>query len=203
MCGLCGRSLSNSDLLPIDSIADRDGSSSSSGGEEEEDSDGEPPCNHWFHVRCLAREAATALMLHVPTDRQGQPQWELARKGGNHFHCPTCHHCLHEWLLCCYIRPLYNKRQEDRVCALPSCRARNVRTKHCSRCREVRYCSAECQREHWPAHKATCHPPTAGTPGATSEDAKDEADSEATTLSMGCCPHSAPLVQDTSLPSSP
>jgi hypothetical protein len=28
--------------------------------------------------------------------------------------------------------------------------------KTCSRCQSVKYCSALCQRTHWPAHKASC-----------------------------------------------
>jgi hypothetical protein len=28
--------------------------------------------------------------------------------------------------------------------------------KRCSRCQSVKYCSALCQRTHWPAHKASC-----------------------------------------------
>jgi ankyrin repeat protein len=32
--------------------------------------------------------------------------------------------------------------------------------KKCSRCRAVRYCSKDCQRTHWPVHKATCTAPT-------------------------------------------
>ncbi|KAI9032966.1 hypothetical protein DFJ74DRAFT_650332, partial [Hyaloraphidium curvatum] len=28
--------------------------------------------------------------------------------------------------------------------------------KRCSRCRVARYCSVECQKEHWPRHKANC-----------------------------------------------
>lgn len=29
--------------------------------------------------------------------------------------------------------------------------------KLCSRCKEVRYCSAECQKAHWPFHKGNCN----------------------------------------------
>jgi len=28
--------------------------------------------------------------------------------------------------------------------------------KKCSRCKLVRYCSAECQKNHWPKHKLVC-----------------------------------------------
>lgn len=31
-----------------------------------------------------------------------------------------------------------------------------VRTKKCSRCRSVEYCSTDCQRAHWPVHKKAC-----------------------------------------------
>ena len=30
---------------------------------------------------------------------------------------------------------------------------------HCSRCRAVWYCDAQCQRNHWPEHKAVCFAP--------------------------------------------
>ena len=29
-------------------------------------------------------------------------------------------------------------------------------TKRCGECRGEAYCSAQCQRQHWPVHKAAC-----------------------------------------------
>ena len=43
-----------------------------------------------------------------------------------------------------------------RVCALPSCGAREAHFKKCSACGQVVYCSKQHQTEHWPAHKAAC-----------------------------------------------
>ncbi|KAH3745397.1 hypothetical protein Pelo_13201 [Pelomyxa schiedti] len=34
---------------------------------------------------------------------------------------------------------------------------RKISSKYCSRCHLVWYCSAECQRSHWPKHKPTCN----------------------------------------------
>ena len=51
-------------------------------------------------------------------------------------------------------------------CELPSC-GKLQQTKNefklCSRCRQVRYCSAACQQAHWKAgHKAQCSASSAG-----------------------------------------
>ena len=46
-----------------------------------------------------------------------------------------------------------------RVCALPSCGAREAHVAHfknCGACGGVVYCSKAHQAEHWPAHKAAC-----------------------------------------------
>ena len=36
------------------------------------------------------------------------------------------------------------------------CRCLTIETSRCSRCRILRYCSSECQREHYPIHKNKC-----------------------------------------------
>lgn len=43
-------------------------------------------------------------------------------------------------------------------CARVGCdqTAAAVRLRLCSRCKVVRYCSTECQKQHWPIHKASC-----------------------------------------------
>ena len=37
-----------------------------------------------------------------------------------------------------------------------------TKMRQCSRCRRARYCSAECQQQHWPVHKRECVPAPAG-----------------------------------------
>ena len=41
------------------------------------------------------------------------------------------------------------------VCAVPGCGA-TTGLKRCSGCHAVRYCSVECSRAHWRAHKTEC-----------------------------------------------
>jgi hypothetical protein len=43
--------------------------------------------------------------------------------------------------------------EKERVCAV--CGA-SPAVKRCGACKAVNYCSAQCQREHWPNHKAFC-----------------------------------------------
>ncbi|KAF8639288.1 hypothetical protein AX17_001599 [Amanita inopinata Kibby_2008] len=38
------------------------------------------------------------------------------------------------------------------------CGAGNARLKNCAKCQVARYCSKECQKQHWPTHKKTCIP---------------------------------------------
>ena len=49
-------------------------------------------------------------------------------------------------------------KPEDPKC--PQCGA--AATKACSRCKKQRYCSAACQKAHWPTHKLTCRKPETG-----------------------------------------
>ena len=39
---------------------------------------------------------------------------------------------------------------------------------HCSRCTRVKYCSKECQRTHWKAHRPSCAPRSTPSAGSTS-----------------------------------
>ena len=55
--------------------------------------------------------------------------------------------------------------------------------KKCSRCQKAHYCSPDCQRTHWKAHKAACGRVTAAQGDAelceAAEAASDAADSRA------------------------
>ena len=41
-----------------------------------------------------------------------------------------------------------------RLCAAPECQQPGSR--RCSRCKQAWYCSPQCQRRAWPAHKSAC-----------------------------------------------
>eukprot|EP00742_Colponemidia_sp_Colp-10_P011747 GILJ01013098.1.p1 GENE.GILJ01013098.1~~GILJ01013098.1.p1 ORF type:complete len:1171 (+),score=101.33 GILJ01013098.1:479-3514(+) len=43
------------------------------------------------------------------------------------------------------------------ACSEPSCSAIEKPLKNCSKCRQVQYCSVECQRKHWTDHKTRCN----------------------------------------------
>lgn len=38
------------------------------------------------------------------------------------------------------------------------CGRTGVKLQRCARCRDAWYCSVECQKQHWPQHKAVCRP---------------------------------------------
>ncbi|TDL16491.1 hypothetical protein BD410DRAFT_795342 [Rickenella mellea] len=51
------------------------------------------------------------------------------------------------------------KRSVLRNCCLPSCskwESRVMEWKRCAACKEVWYCSGQCQKAHWPVHKPRC-----------------------------------------------
>jgi hypothetical protein len=52
---------------------------------------------------------------------------------------------------------------DDKKCHLPSCEKREgedgVALNKCNQCKLVSYCSRECQRDDWKAHKGVCTPP--------------------------------------------
>lgn len=59
-----------------------------------------------------------------------------------------------------FVRPLYqdgllNNGELDAI-TCGKCRKLVKNLRRCSRCKSVSYCSTECQRAHWPSHKAIC-----------------------------------------------
>ena len=53
------------------------------------------------------------------------------------------------------------KQVTERKCAFCSSTINTAGKHRCARCLDTRYCGPECQRLHWPDHRATCAPPTA------------------------------------------
>lgn len=51
---------------------------------------------------------------------------------------------------------MYVNRYFRFVCC--TCEQTHMKTKKCSRCQAVYYCSRECQRRDWPTHKSICKP---------------------------------------------
>lgn len=57
----------------------------------------------------------------------------------------------------------YGRHSERMVTSAGSCftcqksASDEVKFKVCSKCKQATYCSVQCQREHWPLHKTTCH----------------------------------------------
>lgn len=47
-----------------------------------------------------------------------------------------------------------------KICANPACGKQDETAKMCGQCRLVFYCSPECQKTAWKAHKLVCQPPT-------------------------------------------
>lgn len=50
---------------------------------------------------------------------------------------------------------------ESRHCVCDGCGQKALGLRRCSRCRKVAYCSTECQKANWKAHKPECTPAAA------------------------------------------
>jgi hypothetical protein len=50
-----------------------------------------------------------------------------------------------------------DRRKKCEVCRRTAKESRREKLKRCSRCRVARYCSVDCQTEHWPKHKEACN----------------------------------------------
>ena len=50
-------------------------------------------------------------------------------------------------------------RSDGKLPRCAACAAQGPKLLCCSRCKLVHYCSRECQKQHWKAHKRVCKPP--------------------------------------------
>jgi hypothetical protein len=63
-----------------------------------------------------------------------------------------------------HMRSENRQKFQSTRCSNPGCagpkqdEGKKVKSRHCSRCRVVRYCSQECQRAAWKEHKLNCSP---------------------------------------------
>jgi hypothetical protein len=56
----------------------------------------------------------------------------------------------------------FMKEKKHNVCCNPACttpKTPELKLSKCNKCRCVRYCSRECQTQHWKAHKVRCQKP--------------------------------------------
>lgn len=61
----------------------------------------------------------------------------------------------HDSFACSYAQELLDKREAALLCRV----CKSASSLVCSRCKVVRYCGAECQKQDWKStHKNTCKP---------------------------------------------
>lgn len=66
--------------------------------------------------------------------------------------------------------------------------------KQCSRCKQVKYCSRECQKTHWSAHKSDCSTPGSTAAAGTAVQGGDSTDTTGVPLASGTTAETAPIV---------
>lgn len=84
-------------------------------------------------------------------------------------------------------------------CALPSCGvafAAGARGGLCAGCKDARYCTAACQRAHWPEHKAACKGASAKAKAALRDMSAALAEARGVAASASAPPAGRPLPRD-------
>jgi hypothetical protein len=76
-----------------------------------------------------------------------------ARHWGRDLLTPT----MHEW------SAIYERHVvQGKIDMCDACHTSSIRLLRCSHCKTTRYCSADCQRAHWPSHRTVCRVRRAG-----------------------------------------
>lgn len=104
-----------------------------------------PNLNNLDHVKAYTREMDTSLYKHITEDFEDQQaawqhQQNLLLEAERKITSITTE------------KDAQKKNPRCMVCGKES-------TKHCSICKRVYYCTAECQRSNWKAHKPSCKAP--------------------------------------------
>ncbi|KAG2484339.1 hypothetical protein HYH03_016881 [Edaphochlamys debaryana] len=78
---------------------------------------------------------------------------------------------------------MFTDALKGRVCF--ACEEPSLRMQKCGRCHQARYCSRDCQRSHWSAHKAQCGQPAAQQAGTAEGKAEAAAEGKAEAAAEG------------------